>query len=89
VLGGLGSYEGTAIASILVGLAGQVVIQVSQFSNSIDLDPTTFAGGSFFAGIINYATDVMGQTVWASITPMVLLILVLLLRPSGLFGKER
>ncbi|MGJ3238720.1 MAG: branched-chain amino acid ABC transporter permease [Anaerolineae bacterium] len=89
VLGGLGSFEGTAIGSVLVGLAGQVVIQVSQFANTIDIDPSTFFAGSFFAGILNYSTDVMGQSVWSSITPMVLLIIVLLVRPAGLFGKDR
>lgn len=63
VLGGLGSYEGTAIASILVGLSTAVI-------------------GKFSADFLN-------QTVWQSITPMMLLVLVLLLRPSGLFGQER
>lgn len=63
VLGGLGSYEGTAIAAILVGLSTAVI-------------------GKFSADFLN-------QTVWQSITPMILLVLVLLLRPSGLFGQER
>ncbi len=63
VLGGLGSYEGTAVGSILVGLAVAVV--------------TDFT-----------AQASINQPVWGSITPMLLLILVLLLRPSGLFGKE-
>lgn len=62
VIGGLGSYEGTAIGSILVGLA---VAVVSQFT-------------------IKY----LNQPVWQSITPMILLMLVLLLKPGGLFGKE-
>jgi branched-chain amino acid transport system permease protein len=63
VLGGLGSYEGTAIGSVLVGLA---IAVVSTFS-----------------------TQYLNQTVWSSIMPMLLLVLVLLLKPSGLFGKER
>jgi len=63
VLGGLGSYEGTAIGSILVGLAISVVA--------------------------TFSTQYLNQTVWQSITPMILLIAVLLLKPSGLFGKER
>lgn len=63
VLGGLGSYEGTAIGSVLVGLAIAVVAK--------------------------FSTEFLNQTVWSSITPMLLLVLVLLLRPSGLFGKER
>lgn len=62
VLGGMGSYEGTAIGSILVGMA----IAVAQDA----------AIGTSFAAL-------------PSITPMLLLVLVLLLRPSGLFGSAR
>ncbi len=63
VLGGLGSYEGTAVGSLLVGLAIAVVAK--------------------------FSAEFLNQTVWSSLTPMILLIAVLLLRPSGLFGKER
>jgi branched-chain amino acid transport system permease protein len=62
VLGGLGSYEGTAVGSIMVGLA----IAVAQ---------DAAIGTSF--------------SVLPSITPMLLLILILLIRPSGLFGNVR
>lgn len=63
VLGGLGSYEGTAIASFIVGLAWATMEQFSLFTNI--------------------------GTVFSSITPMMLLALVLLVRPNGLFGEER
>ncbi|MFW5748040.1 MAG: branched-chain amino acid ABC transporter permease [Chloroflexota bacterium] len=63
VLGGLGSYEGTAVASILVGLAWATM---EQFSVRPEV-----------------------ASVWASVTPMLLLALGLLLRPNGLFGEER
>lgn len=59
VLGGMGSYEGTALGSIMVGLAIAVAQQA--------------AVGTSFA-------------VLPSVTPMLVLVLVLLLRPSGLFG---
>lgn len=62
VLGGMGSYEGTAVGSILVGLA----IAVAQ-----------------------EATIGTSWSVLPSITPMLVLILVLLVRPNGLFGKAR
>jgi branched-chain amino acid transport system permease protein len=62
VLGGMGSYEGTAVGSILVGLA----VAVAQ-----DL-----AIGTAFSSL-------------PSITPMLMLVVVLLLRPSGLFGSAR
>jgi len=62
VLGGMGSYEGTAIGSVMVGLA----VAVAQDA----------AIGTSFSAL-------------PSITPMLLLVLVLLLRPSGLFGNAR
>jgi branched-chain amino acid transport system permease protein len=62
VLGGMGSYSGTAVGSVLVGLA----IAVAQDT----------AIGTAFAAL-------------PSITPMLLLVLVLLVRPSGLFGSAR
>jgi branched-chain amino acid transport system permease protein len=61
-LGGLGSYEGTALASLLVGLAVAVVAK--------------------------FATQFLNQPVWADLTPMLLLTLILLARPQGLFGRE-
>jgi branched-chain amino acid transport system permease protein len=63
VLGGLGSYIGTAVGSILVGLAVAVVA--------------------------SFSTQFFNQPVWSSMTPMLLLVLVLLVRPSGLFGEQR
>jgi branched-chain amino acid transport system permease protein len=63
VLGGLGSYEGTAVASVLIGLAWAAM---EQFSVRPDV-----------------------SSVWATMTPMLMLALVLALRPSGLFGEER
>ncbi len=62
VLGGLGSYEGTAIGAIIVGLA---LSAMQQFGISVN------------------------QPVLASITPMLLLVIILLVRPRGLFGEER
>jgi branched-chain amino acid transport system permease protein len=61
-LGGMGSYEGTAIGSILVGLTVSVVAKL--------------------------ATQYLNQPVWSSLTPMFLMIIILLVRPRGLFGKE-
>jgi branched-chain amino acid transport system permease protein len=64
VLGGFGSYEGTAIASFIVGLAW---VAMENFT---------------------IAQPALGS-VWASMTPMLVLALILLLRPRGLFGGER
>ncbi|MBI1280585.1 MAG: branched-chain amino acid ABC transporter permease [Anaerolineaceae bacterium] len=62
VLGGMGSYEGSAVGSVMVGLA----IAVAQ---------DAAIGTSF--------------SVLPSITPMLVLSLILLLRPSGLLGSTR
>ena len=58
-LGGLGSYGGTAVGSVLVGLA----VAIAQDA----------AIGTSFSAL-------------PSLTPMLVLVLVLLIRPSGLFG---
>lgn len=63
VLGGLGSFEGTAVGSFVVGMGWAAMEQLS--------------------------TRPEIGTVWASIAPMLLLALVLLLRPKGLFGEDR
>lgn len=62
VLGGMGSYEGTAAGSVMVGLA-VAVAQQSTIGTTLNVLP--------------------------SITPMLLLVMVLLLRPSGLFGSKQ
>jgi len=63
VLGGLGSFEGTAVGSFVVGLGWAAM---EQFSVRPEIG-----------------------TVWASLAPMLLLALILLLRPKGLFGEDR
>lgn len=62
IIGGMGSYIGTAVGSLMVGIS----VAVAQEA----------AIGSSFSAL-------------PSITPMLLLVLVLLLRPSGLFGASR
>jgi branched-chain amino acid transport system permease protein len=62
VIGGMSSYEGTAIASVLVGLTRATAEQISlQYLN----------------------TPVM-----ASVSILVFMVIVLLVRPNGLFGRE-
>jgi branched-chain amino acid transport system permease protein len=88
VLGGMGSYEGTAVGSILVGLAQQVVIQIQQYASSAHVGSANILGIDF-APFLNGLADTFSMTSWPSMTPMILLVLVLLLRPAGLFGKEK
>ena len=62
VLGGMSSFEGTAIASILVGLTRATAEQIS----------------------LQY----LQTPVLASLSILIIMIIVLLVRPSGLFGRE-
>lgn len=62
VIGGMSSYEGTAIAALLVGLTRATVEQISlQYFNT---------------------------PILASISILVFMVVVLLVRPTGLFGRE-
>jgi branched-chain amino acid transport system permease protein len=62
VIGGMSSYEGTAVASLLVGLTRATAEQISlQYLNT---------------------------PILASVSILILMIVVLLARPSGLFGRE-
>jgi len=62
VIGGMSSYEGTAIASVLVGLTRATTEQISlQYFNT---------------------------PILASISILIFMVVVLLVRPTGLFGRE-
>ena len=62
VIGGMSSYEGTAVASLLVGLTRATAEQISlQYLNT---------------------------PILASVSILIFMIVVLLVRPSGLFGRE-
>lgn len=62
VLGGMSSFEGSAIASILIGLTRATTEQISlQYLNT---------------------------PVLASLSILIIMVIVLLVRPSGLFGRE-
>ena len=62
VIGGMGSYEGTAVASFIVGLTRAVAEQMS---------------------LKHFDAPVLAET-----SILLLLIIVLLVQPSGLFGRE-
>jgi branched-chain amino acid transport system permease protein len=61
IIGGLGSYSGTAVASIVMGIVGEVA-------------------GHF--AFVNFSSDALGST-----TVLAILLLVLYLKPTGLFGR--
>ena len=62
VIGGMGSFEGTAVASIIVGLTRAVAEQLS---------------------LTHFDAPVLAET-----SILALMIVVLLVQPSGLFGRE-
>jgi branched-chain amino acid transport system permease protein len=62
VIGGMSSYEGTAIASILVGLTRATTEQLS--------------------------LEYFNTPVLASVSILVFMVIVLLVKPTGLFGRE-
>ena len=62
VIGGMGSYEGTAVASFIVGLTRAVAEQMS---------------------LKHFDAPVLAET-----SILILMIVVLLVQPSGLFGRE-
>ncbi len=62
VLGGMGSFEGTMLASLLVGLTRATAEQIS--------------------------LEYLDTPLLASVSILLIMILVLLVRPSGLFGSE-
>lgn len=61
IVGGLGSYSGTAVAAFVLGITGSVA--------------------SHFA-LVNYSSDALGST-----AVLLILLIVLYIKPTGLFGK--
>ena len=84
-LGGMGSYGGTAVGSLLMGLSVAFFTQLvnASFINTSFIAPlvSTFGEGARAA-----VTPILRTL--PSITPMLLMIVILLVRPRGLFGKE-
>lgn len=62
VIGGMSSYEGTAIASLLVGLTRATAEQ--------------------------FSLQYLNTPIMASVSILIFMVIVLLIRPSGLFGRE-
>jgi branched-chain amino acid transport system permease protein len=62
VIGGMSSYEGTAIASLLVGLTRATAEQ--------------------------FSLQYLNTPIMASVSILLFMVIVLLVRPSGLFGRE-
>ena len=84
VTGGLGSIKGALVASIIIGLMQTLAVALEVDFNSflnlfgleVDKDTT-----------LNYFTSLTISQL-SPIVPYLLLILVLIARPRGLFGKR-
>jgi branched-chain amino acid transport system permease protein len=84
VVGGLGSLKGAFIASLLIGL-----IQTFAISSNLSLSEAFAASG------FSPAPDTLLGDIWhvsvaqiAPVLPYLLLVLVLIFRPAGLFGSR-
>lgn len=83
VIGGLGSLEGAMVASILIGL-------ISSFAVGIDLsaaDLLAYVGAGEWAQQVGGLLTLKVSSLAATI-PFALMLLVLLVRPSGLMGEK-
>ncbi len=83
VVGGLGSLLGAFVASLLIGL-----LQTFAISSSLSL--AKIFGGSFTPTSGTILHDVWTVTIAqvGPILPYLLLVLVLIFRPTGLFGTR-
>lgn len=83
VVGGLGSLEGAMIASLLIGLVTSLSVGVdSSLADLLALvDVRVWAEG--VGGLLTLKLSSMAATI-----PFALMLLILLLRPSGLFGEK-
>lgn len=79
VVGGLGSLSGAFVASILIGL-------VQTFAVAINASLTDVFGPSIGAALGDLGSVTVAQI--APIIPYVLLVLILIFRPTGLFGTR-
>ena len=84
VVGGLGSLQGAFFASLLIGL-------LQTFAVSVNLSlADIFAGSGFSPQPSTLLGDLWRVTVAqiAPILPYLLLVLVLIFKPTGLFGNR-
>jgi len=84
VVGGLGSLQGAFVASLLIGLLQTFAVSVNGSLSNL------LAGTSFSPQPGTLLADLWRVTLAqiAPILPYVLLVLVLILKPTGLFGKR-
>lgn len=83
VVGGLGSLEGALVASLLIGL-------LTSLSVGIDVSAADIAGlvglGGAVAALGGLATTKVST--FAGAMPVLVMLVVLMLRPAGLFGEK-
>ena len=75
-LGGLGSLGGTVVASIILGMSS-VIISILHFTFILNIP---FIGNNLFSITIDSSYSVF--------IPLVLVLIVMIIKPNGLFGKK-
>jgi branched-chain amino acid transport system permease protein len=80
VLGGLGSLKGSLIAACLIGFAETITAYTPAIRvNLVPCDPFSFQPCYYF--------DLLGLS-WVGVPSLIILVMILFLRPKGLFGRE-
>ena len=84
VVGGLGSLSGAFVASLLIGLVQTFAVSVNYSISDL------FAGMGFTprTGTILYDLWAVTLAQIAPIIPYLMLVLILIFRPTGLLGKR-
>ena len=90
ILGGVGSFEGVVIASLIIGFTenmGVVVLnQLAQLKIHFDVPTIGFQKGLPF--ITNFVADLTFSTSYKVALSYIILIIVLKIRPYGLLGEK-
>jgi branched-chain amino acid transport system permease protein len=84
VIGGLGSLGGALVASLFIGIMDNLAVTFDlKFKALYDLFGISDEGGGIVYDLVNMSTGGI-----APVLPYLLLVLVLILRPRGLFGTR-
>ncbi len=84
VIGGLGSLGGALVASLFIGIMHNLAVTFDlKFKALYDLFGISDEGGGIVYDLVNMSTGGI-----APVLPYLLLVLVLILRPRGLFGTR-
>ena len=90
ILGGIGSFEGVVLASLIIGFTENMgVIFLNQLSSlQLEMDIPTIGFKSGLPFITNFVADFTFSTSYKVALSYIILIIVLKIRPYGLLGEK-